>query len=324
MFSIGAGYSGQDNLAFVAEISQQNFLGRGQTLKLKTSFFQYQDMVRAAVHRALALRPAPLQQLERLALGEGVGLLQREFNGRGIHTGISPLGILQRQFRLHVFDRYHQGHQCVRSPVHPGLRREYRTGIVSIGINRDTTDDNFFPTRGSRNGVSVGYASKFLGGTTSYVKAVVQSQWFFGLPLDTVFSVRGRAGYLAPSEGESIPLFERFTLGGMNSLRGLKDVGPKDATGYYVIGGTSFLCFNVEYLFPLVKEAGIKGVVFYDTGNAWDTYTFGSDFRHTTGAGIRWYSPLGPCALSGAMCLTPRKANPRRDGSLPSACSCSE
>jgi outer membrane protein insertion porin family len=83
----------------------------------------------------------------------------------------------------------------------------------------------------------------------------------------------------------------------MNSLRGLKDVGPKDATGYYVIGGTSFLCFNVEYLFPLVKEAGIKGVVFYDTGNAWDTYSFGTDFRHTTGAGIRWYSPLGPLRL---------------------------
>lgn len=297
MFSIGAGYSGQDNLAFVAEVSQQNFLGRGQTLKLKTSFSSTKTWFELQFIEPWLFDLPLYSNWNAWHSEKEWDYYNVNSTGGGFSLGYPLWEFFSGSFGFtYTIDTIKDIN--VYAPQYiQDYAGEYRTGIVSVGINRDTSDDNFFPTRGSRNGISVGYASKLLGGTTSYVKAVIQSQWFFGLPLDTVFSVRGRAGYLAPSEGESIPLFERFTLGGMNSLRGLKDVGPKDATGYYVIGGTSFLCFNVEYLFPLVKEAGIKGVVFYDTGNAWDTYSFGTDFRHTTGAGIRWYSPLGPLRL---------------------------
>ena len=59
------------------------------------------------------------------------------------------------------------------------------------------------------------------------------------------------------------------------------------------------MLFNLELVFPLIKNAGMKGVVFYDAGNAWNysgAYKF-DDLRQSVGAGIRWYSPIGPLRL---------------------------
>ena len=306
MFSIGAGYSGQDHLAFMAEVSQQNFLGRGQTLKVKTSLSTSKTWFEVQFIEPWLFDLPLYSSWSAWHSEKEYDYYNVHSTGGGFNLGYPLWGFFSGSIG-YTYSIDTLKDISVYAPQYiRDYAGEYRTGIISVGLNRDTSNDSFFPTRGSRNGVSLGYASRLLGGTTSYVKAVVSSQWFFPLPLETVFSVRGRAGYLAPSEGESIPLFERFTLGGMNSLRGLKDVGPTDSTGLYVIGGTTFMCFNVEYLFPLVKEAGIKGVVFYDTGNAWDTYSFGSDFRHTTGAGIRWYSPLGPLRLEWGYVLDPK------------------
>jgi len=57
------------------------------------------------------------------------------------------------------------------------------------------------------------------------------------------------------------------------------------------------LIFNFELIFPIIKSAGMKGVVFYDTGNTWDGRYYLNDLRQTVGAGIRWYSPIGPLRL---------------------------
>jgi outer membrane protein insertion porin family len=57
------------------------------------------------------------------------------------------------------------------------------------------------------------------------------------------------------------------------------------------------LNFNFDYIFPLIKNAGMKGVLFFDTGNSWESgYNLG-DLRRTAGIGIRWYSPIGPLRL---------------------------
>ncbi|RYZ76185.1 MAG: hypothetical protein EOP05_05750, partial [Proteobacteria bacterium] len=58
-------------------------------------------------------------------------------------------------------------------------------------------------------------------------------------------------------------------------------------------GGTQQLYYNLELEFPLISEAGIKGVVFYDIGNAEDSIIL-SDLRSDIGFGFRWFSPIGP------------------------------
>jgi outer membrane protein insertion porin family len=53
---------------------------------------------------------------------------------------------------------------------------------------------------------------------------------------------------------------------------------------------------NIELIFPLINSAGLKGVVFYDIGEAFDdsdSIDLGA-LRKAYGYGIRWASPLGP------------------------------
>jgi outer membrane protein insertion porin family len=153
------------------------------------------------------------------------------------------------------------------------------------------------PTRGSKNRGSIEYTGGVFQGDASFTKYTASSTWFFPLPLDTVFSIHGKAGFIQTNEDKKIPVYERFYLGGLNSLRGLRDVGPIDPETGDVIGGETMACFNVEFIFPLIKNAGMKGVIFFDTGNAWESGYHLGDMRQTAGAGVRWYSPIGPLRL---------------------------
>jgi outer membrane protein insertion porin family len=53
---------------------------------------------------------------------------------------------------------------------------------------------------------------------------------------------------------------------------------------------------NAEVLFPLVREAGIKGLIFFDIGNAYEESEdfFERPLRMGYGFGFRWFSPIGP------------------------------
>ena len=69
------------------------------------------------------------------------------------------------------------------------------------------------------------------------------------------------------------------------------------------IGGNKQLIFNFELEFPIFEKVGIRGVVFYDAGNAYATtrsssrtseYTLPLGLFHSVGFGFRWFSPIGP------------------------------
>ncbi|HQJ31398.1 MAG TPA: BamA/TamA family outer membrane protein, partial [Syntrophales bacterium] len=186
------------------------------------------------------------------------------------------------------------------------------TSSMGFTLSRDTTDDDFFPTTGSKNAATVLQAGWLLGGTASFTKYTGTTAWFFPLPLETVFDIRGRIGYLQANEGKPLPVYERYYLGGITSLRGLRDIGPRDPVTGDLIGGTTMLSFSADYVFPLIKNAGMKGVVFYDTGNAWESGYHLNDMRQTAGVGIRWYSPIGPLRLEWGYVLD------RKEGEDPS------
>jgi outer membrane protein insertion porin family len=52
---------------------------------------------------------------------------------------------------------------------------------------------------------------------------------------------------------------------------------------------------------------GLKGVAFFDTGNAWgEDEDFFSEMRYSVGGGIRWFSPMGPLRLEWGYNLNPK------------------
>jgi outer membrane protein insertion porin family len=96
---------------------------------------------------------------------------------------------------------------------------------------------------------------------------------------------------------------------GIDALRGFErdDLSPRDENGSEV-GGNKFVQANVEVRFPLVQQAGVYGVVFFDTG---DIYADGEDIelsklRESAGIGIRWLSPMGPIRLEYGWILDPK------------------
>jgi outer membrane protein insertion porin family len=64
-----------------------------------------------------------------------------------------------------------------------------------------------------------------------------------------------------------------------------------------VIGGNKFASVTVEYRFPIAESMGLMGIVFLDTGAAFDETQSILDFsewRQGTGFGVLWFSPFGP------------------------------
>jgi outer membrane protein insertion porin family len=71
---------------------------------------------------------------------------------------------------------------------------------------------------------------------------------------------------------------------------------PASYSTKMVWGGNKMVVLNAELLIPLIKEAGIKGLVFFDAGNAYNESEqfFSRPLRMGYGFGFRWFSPIGP------------------------------
>ena len=102
-----------------------------------------------------------------------------------------------------------------------------------------------------------------LGGDNFFLKSGVDSSWFFPATEETTLAFRGRYGQATGMFNKPLPLYERFYVGGIYTVRGIGygEGGPRDANGD-VIGGTKQAIFNAEYIFPLVSELKFKGVTF--------------------------------------------------------------
>ena len=168
-------------------------------------------------------------------------------------------------------------------------------------LRRDSRDRIFNPTEGSDNSITVKHAGAPFGGDIGFTKYIADSGWYFPLFWDTVGLLHGRTGYIHEDAVGEVPTWERFYLGGMNSVRGYdwRDISPRDPRTGDEIGGDKMVQFNAELMIPIIRKAGLMGVLFYDTGNAYDDGEDIdlSDLRKSVGYGVRWYSPMGPMRL---------------------------
>ena len=300
--SIGGGYSSDDGVFAVGEIIQRNLFGRGQYLGFKaylggkntqyrvsfvepyfldTQYFagidvynwyrEYTDFTKDAVGT-------------KLKIGHPFG----EWSRWTLYYGIEDALVKDVADDASLLIKDQEGRQILST--------------VSGKVERDSTDHPFIPTSGSINEFTIEYSTPYLASDSDYVKFIANSGWYYPLFWKFIGYARVKAGYIEELDSEHpIPIFERFFLGGMNSLRGWGwgEVGPKDPATGDVIGGTSFGLMNLELQFPLIEKIAMLGVVFYDTGNAFDDgESFDvSSFRSDVGLGIRWNSPLGPLRI---------------------------
>jgi outer membrane protein insertion porin family len=311
MFSFGIGYSSVEHMIGTIQISQNNLFGRGQSLSGKASLSD-----KAARYTLSFIEPWLFDK----PLSAGIDLYNWEYeydeytkdsNGGKLKLGF-PLGLdLTRGSAIYTYDDaeirdvLETASQAIKDMIGRSV-----TSSLTLGVSRDSRDRRFNARKGSVNSLSVEYAGGFLGGDNYFTKYRARSAWFFPFFLNSAFSIQGKWGYIDQRPGGELPVYEKFTLGGMNTVRGFKygDISPVDPATGDRIGGEKMMVYNVEFRFPLQKEQGVMGILFFDAGNVFtkdEDYTF-SGIRSGTGVGIRWYSPVGPLRLEWGKNLNPK------------------
>jgi outer membrane protein insertion porin family len=296
-FSVGGGYSSVEKLIGMFEVTQGNLFGKGQLVKLraelgsKTSYYDltFKDpwfMDKPIMFAINIYKTSTSQFIEYDKKATGLGI------SFGKNLGEYWSGNIAYNFENADITNISEK----ASPIIQDQKGVRVTSSITPSLTRDSRDNFLDPSRGSRNSLYLTYAG--LGGTNKFVKSEIDSAWYFPLG-STSFMVRGRFGYAAGLGNEKLPLYERFYIGGIYSIRGLGfgEAGPKDPATGDPIGGTEELIFNTEYVFPLYSDIKLKGVVFFDAGNSYDSFNNFGHLRYTTGTGIRWISPIGPIRI---------------------------
>ncbi len=300
MVSAGAGYSTLDQLFFTGTIQERNLFGRGYNLAFRGTFSG-----RSTLYDISLINPS--WQDTRLSVGGDLYYWIRDYKDydRKVVGGRArfsyPLGEytnLYWNYRLEHYEITEVSDNAAQRIKDAEGKKWASSAYAAIG--RDTTDRLFNPSRGTVNILSVEYAGGILQGDDNFIKTEYDTHFYYPLFWDTVFHWRGKVGFLFDNQGKEAPVFERFYLGGIDSVRGYPgwEISPRDPKTNDRIGGTKQFFTNFEYLFPLNQDMGLVGLVFFDAGNTWDDgESFGSKLYKSIGTGVRWYSPLGPLRL---------------------------
>ncbi len=316
-FTVGAAYSTVDGILGMVQVSRNNFMGWGHSVSLKAEVaqkrmdfsFSYTD---------------PWFMDWPVSVGFDVFNLEREWYeytrnslGGSIRVGHSIIKrrlFMNYRFSIYTVDIYDIDDDA--SKYIKEQRGKTETHSISPAIIWNSLNNAADPTAGNKSQIYVDFAGNFLGGDANFVKFGGETSQFipiFGENL--VFMLHGEIGYIMPTKsGEKIPIDERFRLGGINSVRGFDygSISPKDEDGYEY-GGDKYFQVNAELIFPLKKDIKLKGVVFFDMGQAYSEHEpfFSVDFRKSAGVGLRWLTPMGPFRLEWGYKLD------KRDGEAP-------
>jgi outer membrane protein insertion porin family len=298
-FSAGAGYSSVDNVFFTGMIQERNLFGKGYNVSFQGTLGGYTTRYMASFWNP-HLYDGPM--------GAGVDLynITRDYDEYDLDTTggkmkfAYTIGTYTRLFWNYSLQEYEV------SDIDEDASKEIKdlegknlASKAAASVVRDTTNRRINPTRGTKNTLSLEYAGGLLGGDDSFIKPEYEFSFFHPLFWKTVFSWHWDVGWIFENDEDDVPDYERFYLGGINTVRGYdyRDISITDSEGDDV-GGYKSLYTNVELIFPIKDDMGLLGVLFFDAGNVWDKdETIEPDFYKSIGAGIRWNSPMGPLRL---------------------------
>jgi len=307
-FTFGGGYSSVENLFAMGSLSQKNLFGRGQTLALKA------ELGENTTRYTLSFTEPWLFDIP-LSAGFDLYNWEKDYDeydkdsiGGGVRFGY-PVYDFTRAYLSYAYESADVRNIATYAAKSiEELEGTNVTSSITTKLRYDSRNRIFNPSEGSDHSATVQYAG--LGGDIAFTKLQGETGWYIPLIKSTVGFLHAASGYVTENSGGKLPDYERFYLGGINSLRGFKwrDISARDEDGAR-IGGEKFMQFNAEFTFPLVKSAGFGGVIFFDTGNVYgnnENIDLGN-MRETAGFGFRWYSPVGPIRLENGYILDPKE-----------------
>lgn len=206
------------------------------------------------------------------------------------------------------------------------FKNDYQTYNLLLGWDYSTLDRPVFPTKGMSHTVDATIGL----GDANYQKLVYRGNVYYPLYKDFIARGYTKLGY-----GNDLPFYENFYAGGYGSVRGYESstLGPKSQVYYDAVndpsnqtflgeevGGNALVTFGSELILPMPFKGDwadqVRPVLFAEGGQVFDTsdkedrtfndsdvplLTQDNDFRFSAGAGVTWYTPIGPISLSYAV-----------------------
>ncbi len=315
-FTLGAGYSQLEKVFFKGSIEERNFLGKGYT-------------TRGSAEIGAATQNFDVSLADPYFLGSDIGASLNLFK---IQTKLADIVTYQTNsigagttfsIPLSEYLSYSIGYRYTRTkltdiPVDASLVLRSQEGLQSTGETRqslawDTRDKTLAPGKGHQESLSLSVAG--LGGSNKFLEVTASTKSYFSLGRGFVFNPTFSASYIESFGGQEVPLFRRYSMGGIGSIRGFDSYGItlRDPVTGDIIGGDKMVQASLNLFFPLpyVRTSGLRGVIFLDAGTLWGSVNtsvggvsvnYREDFstskiRTSTGVGVEWISPLGPLAL---------------------------
>lgn len=307
-FQIGGGYSSEDGFFATGGVTESNFLGRGWIFNLSAEIGQENNRFKLGFTEPW-LFDIPLSAgIDGYRWEKEYDTYDKDSTGGGFHMGylIFPdtrLSFLYNYDVSNVENVAEDASQQIQE-----LTGEYATSSVTGILRYDTRSNRFLPDRGQDHRLAIEYAG--LGGDINFIKPIGELGFYFPLTKWLVLFLHGEGGYISHEDGDLLPDYERFYLGGINSVRGFEYEGihAEDDEGL-AIGGDTYVQGNVELIFPILKAANLNGVLFFDTGDVYgeDEDVDLGELRQSAGYGVRWLSPIGPIRLERGHILDPEE-----------------
>jgi outer membrane protein insertion porin family len=329
--SFGGGFSTSSSLLGTAGIEQNNLFGTGLRANIGGQLGGYRSRygigltqpylfdypVSGSLNLYNRIYGYPYYDVDRKGSEVSLGKNLFEF----VHGNV---GVKYERVKLRDID--------YDAPTYIKNSRDSNTvSSLTLGLSRNTYDNPLFPEFGSRIFIS----TELAGGLSedSFYKTDIGVSKFFPLfPLKKLVPIlplehftlrlRGDVGF-ASGFGKDLPVYERYYLGGDNTLRGydFQEVGPKGESGDAVGGDSTFLG-SAELYFPIPMDLPyvkvLKGVGFFDIG---DVFAKGDmakaidlfSHRKSVGLGVRVGTPMGPVRLDWAYKLDKGRKRDRYD-----------
>jgi len=344
--SFGIGYSTLESVVGSATISERNLFGLGYQASLRFSLGPETQNFRLSITDPYFLGyPVAAGTDLYYEKIDYFTTYQYKIEGGDIRFGKELLDNLRVDllYRYDITNVYNVEPQA--SFFIQDQKGNWTTSAISISPTMDTRDDYFNPRRGAKHTLLITNAGGFLG-DSEFVKLAGQTSWFFPLPMNMTLNLRGQLGAIFPYGGkvtqtltqfngktfdtflyekDRIPITEEFFVGGISTIRGFEygKAGPLDIN-QDPIGAKYMWVINTEVIFPLSREIGLKGALFFDVGQGWgvnEPKIIGSIPPGATprtgvltrgvafglGPGIRWFSPFGPIHIDIGFNPNPKK-----------------
>ncbi len=299
LFSLGGGYGTEGGIFGVAEIGENNLFGRAYRVHLKgelgardrhTAELRFSTPWMLGTPTSLNISLYNTQRVRRYygKIFRDRGYDRYTYKRKGASLTVGRPISKNADFSIRLKN---EDVDARRSDLEEITDRTTRS--ITFVLARDTRNylrSLYEPVSGSLNTVSYEYSGGFLSADNEFQKYTADSSWFLKTWHNTVFATHVRGAYLDSRRTASTFLFfERYLLGGIDTIRGYGDyeILPNSNNPN---GGNKVFYANFEYRIPLANQ--LSGVVFFDIGQVWDESTDSIfrdiDLKKGIGVGVRF------------------------------------